>query len=394
MSKQARKEYKQSIRKRYQRADKKTKTTILDEFCKNCGYHRKYAIRILNAPLRWRKRKRRGRPKEYRDPVLVEVLKILCQVLNQPCSKRLKPAIALWLPYYEKNMNRKLTDSIKEQLLKMSTSTIDRLLAPSRSHWHKLGFSTTKPGSILKTHIPILTGQWDETRPGYLESDTVAHCGGVISGSYIHTVNTVDIATGWSEQRAVWERGLVNVKKALISIEKSLPFELLGFDCDNGSEFLNWQIHNHFIKRKRPVKFTRSRPYHKNDNAHIEEKNWTLVRQYLGYNRFDQPEWTYLMNDIYTTEWRLLMNFFRPSMKLISKIRVRSKTIKRYDQPKTPFQRILESDKIPSEVKEKLTLQFDKLDPFQLQRKMVIKIKEFLKQTTPVNMELSLPGER
>jgi hypothetical protein len=385
MSSKARKEYKAIIRKRYQQSDKAGKTAILDEFCSNCGYHRKYAIRILNEPPHQVKKKRRGRPRVYEDPVLIDVLKQLWLALNQPCSKRLQPAIPLWLPHYEKHTGQQLPEHIQAQLYRMSSATIDRLLAPSRSHWHKLGLSTTKPGSILKVHIPVKTSQWDETRPGYLEADTVAHCGTSAAGSFIYTLNTVDIATGWTEQRAIWEKGYRNVHLALIDIEAHLPFELLGFDCDNGSEFLNWHIHKHFCKRPRPVDFTRSRPYQKNDNAHIEEKNWTLVRQYLGYNRFDRPEWVEQLNAIYTTEWRLLMNFFRPTMKLIRKTRDGAQVRKGYDAAQTPLQRVLKSEYVSDAVKEQLLRQFEQLDPFQLYQQMVIKIRRFLVQTTPVD---------
>ena len=273
MSYKSKKEYRNAIRSRYQKAVKKEKVKILDEFCEVCGYHRKYAIRLLNTTTHKRRRKRSGRPKQYKDPVLLEVLLILWRVLNLPCSSRLKAAIPLWLPHYEKFMNHNLTEHHKLQLLSMSRSTIDRLMIPVRSHYHKLGLSTTKPGSILKSHIPIKTGQWDETRPGYLEADTVAHCGASVAGSFVYTVNIVDIASGWTEQRAIWGKGYLGVQKALIDIEAILPFPVRGFDCDNGSEFLNWHIHKYFKKRKSPVLFTRSRPYHKNDNAHIEEKN-------------------------------------------------------------------------------------------------------------------------
>ena len=390
MSIRSKREYKNAIRKRYQKADRASKVKILDECCEVCGYHRKYAIRVLNDTSFKRRRKRPGRPKEYRDPILLEVLTNLWRVLNLPCSKRLKPAIGLWLPHYEKYMDCELTDHIKGQLMAISPATIDRLMSPIRSHYLKLGLSTTKPGSILKSHIPILTGQWDEKRPGYLEADTVAHCGTSMAGSFIFSVNTVDIATGWTEQRAIWGKGYQGMEKALISIENVLPFSIHGFDSDNGSEFLNWHIHKYFRKRPKPVSFTRSRPYKKNDNAHIEEKNWSIIRQYLGYNRFDQSEWTDELDSIYTSEWRLLMNYFRPSSKLASKQRVGARIIKQYNSPKTPYQRLLESDQITTEIKEQLTKQFESLNPFELQKRMEMKIKRFLKKTTPLNAKYSL----
>ena len=312
---------------------------------------RRQAIRKLNTVKRIKRKKRTGRPKRYKDPILLDVLFDLWEKQNLPCSKRLKAALPLWLPFYE---HQPLSQKVKTQLLEMSSATIDRLMIKIRKKIGKLGLATTKPGSILKSHIPVKTNQWDETRPGYLESDTVAHCGTSIAGSFVYTVNTVDIATGWTEQRALWGKGYQGMQKALISIEDVLPFPILGFDSDNGSEFLNWHIYKHFTNRKAPVHFTRSRPYKKNDNAHIEEKNWSIIRQYLGYNRFEQIELVEELNQIYTTEWRLFMNFFRPSSKLQKKVRINGKVKKIYDSPKTPYQRILESDKISKKEKEKL----------------------------------------
>lgn len=382
MSKRSREEYYKTVVKRYRNSDKKTKSQVLDEFCEVCGYNRKYAIQKLNSRRRRNHSgKRLGRPKQYKDPILLDVLFDLWEKQNLPCSKRLKASMPLWLPFYE---DRSLSDHIKNQLLAMSSATIDRLMVKMRKRIGKLGLATTKPGSILKSHIPIKTGQWDETHPGYLESDTVAHCGTSIAGSFIYTVNTVDIATGWTEQRALWGKGYQGMFYALKSIERCLPFPILGFDCDNGSEFLNWHIYKYFTNRKSPVHFTRSRPYKKNDNAHIEEKNWSIIRQYLGYNRFDCVELVEELNEIYNSEWRLFMNFFRPSSKLQKKIRINGQMKKVYDNPKTPYQRLLKSDKMSDDEKEKLTAQFVSLNPFKLQRQMVIKIKRFIKKTNSI----------
>ncbi len=381
MSKQSREDFYKTVVRRYRNSDKKTKSQVLDEFCEVCGYNRKYAIRKLNTRKRNNKRKRLGRPKHYKDPILLEVLFDLWGKQNLPCSKRLKAAMPLWLPFYE---GRPLSDYFKNQLLAMSPATIDRLMIKMRKKIGKLGLATTKPGSILKSHIPVKTNQWDETRPGYLESDTVAHCGTSVAGSFVYTVNTVDIATGWTEQRALWGKGYQGMHKALISIENDLPFPILGFDSDNGTEFLNWHLYKHFTNRKAPVQFTRSRPYKKNDNAHIEEKNWSIIRQYLGYNRFEQVELVEELNQIYTSEWRLFMNFFRPSSKLQKKVRINGKVKKVYDNPKTPYQRLLVSDKISDAEKEKLKSQFAKLNPFKLQSNMVTKIKQFINKTTSI----------
>jgi hypothetical protein len=267
-----------------------------------------------------------------------------------------------------------------DALLKISPATIDRLMKPDRARRQKKGLSLTKPGTLIKKHIPIKTNQWDETTPGFIEVDSVAHCGDSGAGSFVLTIDSVDIATTWTEQRAVWGKGERGVLNAMINIEQSLPFELLGFDCDNGSEFLNWHLTRHYLMRKKPVQFSRSRPYHKNDNAHIEEKNWTHVRQYLGYQRFDKTELVDMLNDLYTTEWRLYFNFFIPSVKLVAKHRLGSKIIKQYDSPQTPLQRILDSDQVPHEQKTQLIDLFNTLNPFVLQEQMSAKLKTIMKK--------------
>ena len=242
----------------------------------------------------------------------------------------------------------------------------------------KRGLSTTKPGSLLKKQIPIKTNQWDEHVPGFLEADTVAHCGESTAGMFAYTLDALDIATNWSEQRALWGKGERGTLAALTSIEATLPFRIRGFDCDNGSEFINWTILAHYTDRKRPVAYTRSREYHKNDNAHVEGKNWTHVRQYLGYQRFDDPTIVPLLNDLYTNEWRLLMNFFLPSVKLIDKRRVRSHIIKTHDTPKTPLQRVLQSPHVDPQRKRQLRNLLNQLNPFLPQQSVDKKIRLIL----------------
>jgi hypothetical protein len=379
MSNAAKKEYLLSIRSRYSHASRLEKRQILDEFCRVCDYNRKYALRILNqlSPSKSSSSPRtakRGPKSRYDNPEILEVLKYLWRLTNLPCSKRLKAIIHLWLPYYPYY----LPDAVSEALLSISPATIDRLMKPMRSHFNKLGLATTKPGSILKNHIPVKVGQWEENTPGYLEADTLAHCGNSVAGMFAYSINCIDIASGWSAQRAAWGKGEVGVMAAIGSIEESLPFPILGFDCDNGSEFLNWHLYRHFSHRKQPIQFTRSRPYHKNDNAHIEEKNWSYLRQYLGYQRFENPILVTLLNELYTSEWYLYFNFFMPSVKLIHKVRSGSQIIKKYDSPKTPFQRLLQSPAISEQTKKDLKKQFEELNPFILQKHMTEKIKHIL----------------
>lgn len=377
MSLQSKFEYLQKIVTRYRKAARDEKKMLLDHVCEICSYHRKHAIRVLREKVHQkisRLRKPRGRKHVYDDPLITRVLKDIWRAANLPCSKRLKAMLPLWVPYFEYD----IPQPIAQKLETISASTIDRLLKPSRGKYRKRGLATTRPGSLLKHHIPVKTNQWNETVPGFLEADTVAHCGSSMAGSFVFTVNATDLATGWSEQRAVWGKGERDVLAAITNIEHLLPFKVRGFDCDNGSEFLNWHLEGYLQKRKRPVQFTRSRPYHKNDNAHIENKNWTHVRQYLGYQRFDKPELTALLNELYTSEWRWFMNAFMPSVKLIEKKQAGSKIIKKYDAAQTPLARVLASPHVSPARKRELKEQCQNLNPFQLQKSINQKIKHIL----------------
>jgi len=376
MSNSAKKEFIDEMRLLYHGATKVQKQGILDNVCAVCGYNRKYATRLLNQVRKTRPKKKSGRKKYYHDPELIEVLMDLWVTTNLPCAKRLKYIIPLWLPFYDKFI---VPEEVRQKLLKISPATIDRLMAKTRHKYKKRGLATTKPGSVIKNQIPIKTSQWDETVPGFIEADTVAHCGNSTAGQFVYTVNCVDIASGWTEQRAVWGKGERGVLEAIRNIENSVPFPIKGFDCDNGSEFLNWHLIRYLTHRKNPVHFTRARAYHKNDNAHIENKNWTHVRQNLGYQRFEHQDITEKLNELYTTEWNQYFNFFIPSVKLMKKTRVGSKIIKTYDQPKTPVQRLLESEHIAQNTKQRLTQTLAQLNPFQIQKHMKHKIIQILK---------------
>lgn len=379
MSPRSKKEYIEAIFLRYKKASRRERTLILDEFCATCQYHRKHAIRLLRRFRRFVKPKirKRGRSPVYHRNIILKPLKTIWLKANLPCSRRLKVILPLWLPGYVQSFGP-LSSKTSEALLKISAATIDRLLLPTRIKYKKRGRTTTKPGTLIRKHIPIKTNQWDESRPGFLEADTVAHCGQSLSGMFAYTIDCVDIATGWTEQRAIWGKGETDTLEQIKQIEKALPFPLLGFDCDNGGEFLNYHLLRHLAQRQRPVQFTRSRAYHKDDNAHVEQKNWTHVRQWLGYQRLDDPHVVPLLNDLYRHEWRLFHNFFCPSMKLLSKERVGSKTLKHHDPPKTPFQRIAESPHISPDIKQLLSKQLEKLNPFVLREAMEKKLKNIL----------------
>lgn len=377
MSPKARMEYLESIVVRYRRSSKPQKKLILDEFCASTKHNRKYAIHLLNTFKRFTKpkHKKRGKPSKYNTPAIITPLRKIWLAANLPCSKRLKSIIALWIKYYHQQYGSLSIPTVK-LLLSISPPTIDRILKPYKAKYKIHGRCTTKPGTLLKKHIMVKTNQWDETKPGFLEADTVALCGQSLLGDYVYIIDFIDIATQWSAQRAIWCKGEVEVLKQLKDVENSLPFPLLGFDSDNGSEFLNWHILRHFTERFNPVQFTRSRPYHKDDNAHVEQKNWTQVRQWLGYGRFDNPDVVPLLNDLFRNEWHFYHNFFLPNFKLIQKNQIASKTIKRYDTPKTPYQRIMESTFIKPSNKRIIKEQFQSLNPFELRKNIDAKLKK------------------
>jgi hypothetical protein len=365
-------EYLKHLKARYFRTDRKGKSRILNELCATSGMHRKHAIRLLTRiPLGFRE-KRTGRPKNYDPKVLLGPLKALWLATDQMCGKRLKVALTLWLPHYEKK--NCLPKEIREQLLSMSERTIDRMLKPIRQHYPKR-LCGTKPGSLLRKHIPIKTNQWNETKPCFVEADTVAHCGTSLLGSFVWSITLTDIMSGWTENAAVWNKGAHGVLTRINEIEKRLPFAILGFDSDNGSEFLNYHLVEYFQKRTNPIQFTRSRPYHKGDNAHVEQKNWTHVRQLFGYYRFENPELVSLMNDLYANEFSLLHNYFYPAMKLQDKVRIQSKIKKKYDEPKAPYQRLMASSDISEFQKVKLKQVFESLNPFELQETIQKKLR-------------------
>jgi len=371
---QSRREYLEAIGKRYRKATRKEKSIILGEFCATCGYNRKYAIRLLRKKLLPPPNRKPGPVPIYAKEQLLLPLKRIWFATDQMCSKKLKAAIPLWLPFYEGDYEP-LQPDVREKLLAMSPATIDRLLKPLRALYKK-GRCSTKPGTLLKNQIPIKTHNWDVTKPGYFEADTVAHCGNSMAGDFVFSLTFTDIFSGWTENRAVWGKGSQGVLRQIKNIEEKIAFPVLGFDCDNGSEFLNHHLVKYFTDRpKTPVQFTRSRPYRKNDNAFVEQKNWTHVRQLLGYDRFDNPELVPVINDLYLNEWSLFNNYFCPTLKLKEKQRINSRYTKKYEPPQTPYQRLLESDAVSDEAKRVLDSVYNSLNPFKLKRKIDDKLR-------------------
>jgi len=378
MNSKERKSYLIAIKRRYLKAKKAGKQVILNEFCQVCDYNRKYAIRLLNKHNNFPPKHKPGKQSRYGSPDFIAALKCIWFASDQMCSKRLKAVIPLWLPFYKSHYDE-LTDQTYQALLDISPATIDRVLKPIRAKYTQKGLTGTKPGTLLKNQIPIRTGVWDITEPGFMEADTVAHCGNSLAGDFVWSLTLTDYHSGWTECRATWNKGATGVVAQIKAIEQALPFSLKGFDCDNGSEFLNYHLLRYFQEHPKGIQFTRSRPYKKNDNAHVEQKNWTHVRQLFGYDRFDDKSLINKMNSLYEKEWSQFQNYFCPTMKLKEKTRQNSRYQKKYFTPQTPYQRLLDSNSIDENTKQKLTAQYERLDPFQLKTKIERKLKAIFK---------------
>lgn len=362
MSKGSRQEYLKVQRARHKRASRAQKGRILTECCGVLGMHRKSAIRALNRrgqpPGRGQ-----GRPAVY-GPTVLAPLKAIWLAAGQPCSKRLKAMVALWLPAYERRCGELARDA-RAALEKISAATIDRLFAPIRAR-RRRGLSATRSLKRLEGQIPIRTRFQQVDGPGWLEADTVAHCGQSLAGRFVWSPTLSDIFSGWTENRAGWNRSSKQIVRRLREIEESLAFEIEGFDSDNGSEFLNHNLYRYLRARVRPIEFTRSRPYRKNDNAHVEQKQWTHVRQLLGYDRLEKRCLVEMVNDLYRNEWRLFQNFFQPTMQLVSKSREGGRLRRHHGVPRTPYARLMESPVVQQESKARLRAEFERLDPFEL----------------------------
>lgn len=375
-------EYLEKIRLRYLKSSRRQKSLILDEFCKICDYDRKHAIKLLTQLVRAIQPK--PGPKFRYGPEVIEHLLILWQAMGRICSKKVVAAIPLWLPFYDGG-------SIETRWLlqKMSASSIDRHLLKHREHWQR-GMSGTQP-SLIKNRVPIKLLDHDVTEPGFIEADTVAHCGTSLAGEFINSLTMTDLFSAWTENRAVWRKESKTVLKAIRSIEECLPFTVKGFASDNGNEFLNHDLASYFFNRKNRVDFVRRRPYKKNDNAHVEQKNWTHVRELFGYERLEVESQVEAMNDIYH-RWNALWNFFTPVMKLKSKTRVGGRIVKLYDEPTTPYQRLLDSQKLTPEEEHVLRERFKKLNPFALKRELEEKLKWFFKLVEIRKKEIAEAG--
>jgi hypothetical protein len=367
MSLKSKRELLEVVRPRYLKASKLEKQKMLDEFTSATGYHRKYAIRVLKNQ-RQVQNHLKGKTKTYK-PIyggeVVQVLEQIWEIYGQICSKRLQPMLPEAMKVLERCKEINITKDTKELLLKISSASIDRCLRPIRCKSSR-GLGTTKPGSLLKSLIPVQTfTAWDEEQPGFMEIDLVAHCGNTTEGQYLNTLTCTDLSTGWTDVTALAHRSQQAVSTAIHHMRQRLPFPLLGIDSDNGSEFINDTLYRYCLDEK--ITFTRSRPYKKNDQAHVEQKNWSVVRHTVGYDRWETDQEFSILESIHA-DLRLYINFFQPSFKLIAKERIGNKTIKRYDTAMTPYQRILERKDIPLETKARLMNLYVQLNPAELRR--------------------------
>jgi hypothetical protein len=391
MSLSAKREALACIHGRYQRAGRPHKTRILDEFCATCGYHRKAALRLLNRPLPTAPPQRPG-PKVRYDPVQVlPVLKAVWLASDQLCSKLLKAALPEWLQAHQRRC-APLPEAFKEKLLGISPAQIDRLLRPARVQHPKKGLSATRPGTLLRHAVPTRGGPPDTSRPGSVEADTVAHCDDCTEGDYVNSLTFTELYSGWTENRAVWNKSADAVLAQLKELETSVPYEMKDFHTDNGTEFLNWALHRHLTGRTVKLPWTRSRAHRKNDNAHCEQKNWTHVRQLFGHERFAHPQLVPWMNDLYAQEWSQFTNHFKPTFKLLKRVKQDGKTKRIYEKhPQTPYQRLLASPDIPEATKAKLRAQHAGLDPFALKKSIESKLKNFFTVLGNLNREATMP---
>ena len=373
MSKELKNDWLPKLQARYLRRNREGKSRMLDELCDDYQYERKYAIKLLNGGLAAASGKVPPGP-ERRYGEIQAVVQYIWLTAEQPCGKRLVPILRQWLPYYERRFER-LRRGQRQLVGQISAATLDRLLAPARAEHVRRGRCGTKPGSLLRSEIPIRTGTWDLSRPGYLEADSVAHCGGSLAGEFIWSLTYTDILSGWTEGGAVWNKGAAGVLAATREVEERLPFALLGFDSDNGGEFLNHHLWSYMRERQDAVEFTRSRPYHSDDNAHVEQKNWTWARQLLGYGRLEDPALVALISALYREVWAPWQNFFLPCFKLQSKWREGSHWRKRYELPKTAYQRLCAPGMLDLKARRALRDRYESLDPFALKDELETKLE-------------------
>ena len=362
-------DYVESMKKRYGKAGRSERGRLLDEFVEVTGYHRKSANRLLRGKAGGSGGDgRTGRPREYGSAVTA-ALRQVWEVADRPCGRRLAPFMGELVGRLEAWEELLLPGEVAKALCGMSASTIDRLLRPYKDRGQRRPWtSATKPGSLLKAAIPIRTyGEWGHPPPGHLEVDLVAHCGESTEGFYVNTLTGVDIATGWVVCRGVWGKGQDRVGGAVHEMARGLPFALLELHSDNGGEFINHHLHAYC--QRRGITFTRSRPYRKNDNAHVEQKSWTSVRRLIGYDRYASRAALERLQEVHRLA-APYQNFFQPVRKLIHKSRHGARVHRIYDTAKTPYQRLLAWNVLTPEEQESLQRRYESLNPVRLKAQL------------------------
>ncbi len=363
MTRHSIKEYAQAIRMRYKRGTKKLKARILDEFVEATRLHRKSAIRLLGRKEGPTGQKRRGRHRLYSVDA-IKALKVAWEASDHLCSKRLQPFLPELVQVLRMQDELWITDETEAELCRISASTIDRITRRWRHDWRGRGLSTTKPGTHLKSAIPLKTfSEWKDSRPGFIQADLVAHCGDRVEGFYLTTLSAVDVATGWFEPVAVWGRGQAVVGAAVHQLRQLLPMSMLGLGSDNGREFINRGMYEYCARHR--IAFTRSRSYKKNDSCHVEQKNWSVIRRQVGYQRYSSKAAYEALGDLYSL-LRLYLNFFQPVLKLIGKSRQGARIHKVYDEAQTPYRRLLRSGVLGEDKKQELSNVYSALNPVDL----------------------------
>jgi Integrase core domain len=365
---------------RYSLADKRTKGIILDELCATTGWHRNHARKALKTALQPKLVLPRGpRPPKY-GPDVIAALTVCWTVLGMPAGKRLAPMLDELVAVLRRFGGLVIDEDTAALLVSMSAATIDRRLAGERAKHQLKGRAATKPGSLLKSQIPVRTwADWDDTQPGFVEIDLVSHDGGNTAGQYAFTLTVTDIATGWTENRSVPSKAAKCVLAALNDIAYKMPFPILGVDSDNGSEFINVYLLQWCQRHQ--ITFTRARPENKNDSCHVEQKNWAVVRTMVGYHRYDTAAELLLLNEIWQLQSKLT-NYFYPQQKLISKVRDGAKVSKKYDTATTPFHRAIDYPTMTVDRIEALARTHALINPAATQRQIQALTAQLLKMTT------------
>ena len=383
MSHEARFEYLKKIQFEYLNSDRRRKNDLLNHAQMVTGMSRKHLIRWLNrinsdqlvAPIR------RGRPKRY-GPELERHLHRLWLAMEQPCGKKMVVLLSAVLEKYRRHAPE-MSHELAIQASTIGAATLDRM---ARGWKVQRGLSLTKAPTSqwYKSVIPVQPKDWNVTAPGKVQVDTVSHCGESGSGAFASTLTMTDIHTHWTELRTTWTKNHQGIIRALGDIERKLPFSLETVKFDSGSEFMNYAVISYVRSaavngRQKKIQVFRSRPYRKNDNCYVEQKNLTHVRQFIGYDRIDSQSATAILNEIYRELWCPFLNFFMPTFKLIRKERIGSRIRKQHEKPKTPYQRVLECPEVSEEQKARLRAQYEALDPFELKTRIEEKLQFFFK---------------